>query len=267
MKHQTKSRKQFAVLFVLLVPSAACVLECRPCAAANVQQPDKKPSYDATGRYVEQRIEGWKVLIHKSLSEDAQQELRERTLKLLGEHLYRISRVVPAEALKKLREVPIWVELAHPRHPCMCYHPSADWLREHDMNPDKAGAVEIANCKNFLSWTIDQPWMVLHELAHAYHHRVVGHGNAELKDCFRRATESKSYESVLHIRGDQRRHYALNNDQEYFAEATEAYFATNDFYPFVRAELKRHDAEIYDLLETLWGVRRVVRPVADSERK
>jgi hypothetical protein len=171
----------------------------------------------------------------------------------LGDHLYRVTRVVPADALKKLRDVPIWVELAHPRHPCMCYHPSADWLREHDMNPEKAGAVEIANCKNFLSWTIDQPWMVLHELAHAYHRRVLGHDNAELKGCFRRAAESKSYESVLHIRGDRRRHYALNNDQEYFAEATEAYFGTNDFYSFVRAELKEHDPEMFNFLEKLWS--------------
>ena len=28
---------------------------------------------------------------------------------------------------------------------------------------------------------------------------------------------------------------------EYFAEASEAYFGTNDFFPFVRIELRRHD--------------------------
>jgi len=212
-----------------------------------------EPRYDSTNSYVDQQIEGWRVLVNKRLLVEDQQELRDKTLRLLGDHLYRITRVVPADALNKLREVPIWVELAHPRHPCMCYHISPDWLREHDMNPEKAGAVELANCKNFLSWTIDQPWMVLHELAHAYHHRVVGHNNAELKDCLRSAAESKSYESVLHIRGDRRRHYALNNDQEYFAEATEAYFGTNDFYPFVRAELKQHDPEMFNLVEKLWN--------------
>ena len=212
----------------------------------------QEPRYDPTDNYVEQQIEGWRVLVNKRLLVEEQQELREKTLKLLDDHLYQVTRVVPADALKKLREVPIWVELAHPRHPCMCYHPSADWLHEHNMNPEKAGAVEIANCKNFLSWTIDQPWMVLHELAHAYHHRVLGHNNAELKDCFRRAAESKSYEYVLHIRGDRRRHYALKIDQEYFAEATEAYFGTNDYYSFVRADFKHHDPELFNLLENLW---------------
>ena len=40
---------------------------------------------------------------------------------------------------------------------------------------------------------------------------------------------------------------------EYFAESTEAFFGTNDFYPFVRAELKQHDPKMFDLLWKLWG--------------
>ena len=39
---------------------------------------------------------------------------------------------------------------------------------------------------------------------------------------------------------------------EYFAEATEAYFGANDFYPFVRAELKEHYQKRYALMERLW---------------
>jgi hypothetical protein len=214
-----------------------------------------EPRYDPIEMYAEQAVEGWKVLVNRALLADDRQALRERTIKVLAEHLFRISRVVPTVSLEKLREVPIWIEQAHPRHPCLCYHASPDWLREHDMNPQKAGAVEIANCANFLTWTINQPWMVLHELAHAFHHRVVGHNHAELKMAYRQALESKAYDSVLHIRGERRRHYALNNDQEYFAEATEAYFGTNDFYPFVRAELKQHDPQVYQLIERLWLVR------------
>jgi len=138
----------------------------------------------------------------------------------------------------------------------MCYHVSPAWLREHHMNPQKAGAVEIANAKNFLSWTLVQPWMVLHELAHGYHDQVLGYDNAEIRACFERAVSSKSYESVLHYNGKKVRAYALTNDREYFAEATEAYFGTNDFYPFVRAELAQHDPAVHDLLEKLWGVHK-----------
>ena len=40
--------------------------------------------------------------------------------------------------------------------------------------------------------------------------------------------------------------------QEYFAEGTEAYFYRNDFFPFVRAELKEHDPDLFALLEEIW---------------
>ena len=46
----------------------------------------------------------------------------------------------------------------------------------------------------------------------------------------------------------------MTNPPEYFAESCEAYFGTNDFYPFVRAELQRHDPVMYELIERAWGV-------------
>jgi hypothetical protein len=45
----------------------------------------------------------------------------------------------------------------------------------------------------------------------------------------------------------------MTDPKEYFAEATEAYFGVNDFYPFVRAELHEHDPGMYQLLEKIWG--------------
>ena len=38
--------------------------------------------------------------------------------------------MVPPGPLAKLQAIPIWVELFHPRHPCMCYHASPEWLRQ-----------------------------------------------------------------------------------------------------------------------------------------
>ncbi len=204
--------------------------------------------------YETRTIEGWTVLVHGDLVR-GEPELCDRTLELLRIQLYQITRVVPKPAVEKLRKIRFWVEREHPKHPCMCYHVSPDWLRSHDMNPEKAGCVELSNARNFLTWTIQQPWMVLHELAHGYHHQFLegGHGNADVAVAYRDAQDQKKYAEVLRINGRRERHYAATNPMEYFAEATEAYFGTNDFYPFVKSELKEHDPAMFDLLGRLWN--------------
>jgi hypothetical protein len=172
----------------------------------------------------------------------------------LKQQLYQIVRMVPKPAVDKLRQIAVWVELDEPHHPCMCYHPHPGWLREHDMNADKGRSIEVANARNFLTWTRQQPWMVFHELAHGYHHQFVerGYENAELAAALISAKEEKLYDDVLHINGRRQRHYALTNPMEYFAEQSEAYFGTNDFFPFVRSELEHHDPRMFALLKQLW---------------
>ena len=133
-------------------------------------------------------------------------------------------------------------------------HPSPDWLREHGINPEKAGCVEIANAKNFLACTLDQPWRDLHELAHSYHDKVLGFENPAVDAAYQAAVASKTCESVLRISGRIEKHYALTDAKGYFAEGSEAYFGTNDFYPFVRAELRKHDPVGDKMLQEAWGI-------------
>jgi len=45
----------------------------------------------------------------------------------------------------------------------------------------------------------------------------------------------------------------VTNPQEYFAETTEAYFSRNDFFPFTRAELEKHDPGMFKLLGQIWA--------------
>ncbi len=201
--------------------------------------------------YTIRSLRGWTVYVNDRLLNE-EPALSERTLELLSVKLFDINLVVPARALEKLHTVKIWLDKETTLFPGCVYHPSPEWLREHGCDPQKAHSIHIANASNFLSWSNDQPAMILHEMAHAYHHQVLGYDFPEIKATYQHALDSRSYESVLYCRGEMKRAYALNNDQEYFAELTEAFFSVNDFYPFVRAEIKQHDPEMFQILQKVW---------------
>jgi hypothetical protein len=214
--------------------------------------PASQPSFTPTSNYTRKEIRGWTVLVNNDLL-SGQPKVADKVLELLDAKLLDLTRVVPAAAVEKLQHVPIWLELNNPKVPGGCYHPSREWLVGHDFNPEKAKAVEFGNAKNFLTWSREQPNLVLHEMAHAYHDQVLGFDNPEIRKAFDKAKEEGLYESVLRINGHKERAYAMNTVQEYFAELSEAYFGTNDFYPFVKAEVKEHDPRMYALLEKVWG--------------
>ncbi len=208
--------------------------------------------YDPTTAYTKDVVQGFTVYVnHRLLA--GQPDTAAKALELLAAKLLEINRTVPAKALERLRRVAIWVELDDPRHPGGCYHPSRQWLIENDFNPDKGKCIELGNAANFLTWSLDQPSMVLHELAHAYHDQVLGYDNADIKAAYQHALDAGLYKAVLYCRGGKQRAYALNNDQEYFAELTEAYFGVNDFYPFVRAEVQDYDPVMFQVLREVWG--------------
>jgi hypothetical protein len=215
---------------------------------------DDSPTYEPTDGYDVRQVEGWTVLVNKRFLLD-QPELADRALTLVRFQLYQVARRLPEPAVGSLRKIKIWLEEAESHHRCAAYHPDTGWLVDHGMNPDKGRCVEIANARNFLAWTFDQPWMVLHELAHGYHDQTLenGFGNREVKEAFDQAMKAGKYKSVLRASGKVEKSYAATNPMEYFAEATEAFFGTNDFYPFVRAELQEHDPAMAALLGKLWG--------------
>ena len=64
---------------------------------------------------VEKEIEGWKVHVDPALLEGERGDAGPRALQMLGNHLQRIKIVVPAEAVKKLQTIEIWIEKSNPR--------------------------------------------------------------------------------------------------------------------------------------------------------
>lgn len=211
-----------------------------------------KLEYDPTSAYQERILHGWRVWVNGKLL--AETNLCVSTLQLLDAQLAQITNVIPARPLAQLRQIPIWVERSSQQFPCMCYHESEAWLRTHGVNPDKTGGVELANPDNFRTWTKEQPWMVLHELAHGYHQRFLGEDQPGIEQCYQKAMAAGKYDSVLRFNGRHERHYALNNAKEYFAEATEAFFGKNDFQPFTREDLKAFDPEMHEMVRRVWQV-------------
>ena len=206
-------------------------------------------------------VEGWTVVIHQRLLAE-EKAATEKALAILRTQLQEIVRVVPPAAVTRLREVTLWFSPEYPGvKPKAEYHPGAGWLRDNGRDPAMVQGIEFTDIRNFEAEARRMPNFTLHELAHAYHDRVLpdGFNNRELKAAFKRAKAGKSYEKVERWFGNGKpntfeRSYALTNPQEYFAEATEAYFARNDFFPFTRDQLKDHDPELERLLGKLWGV-------------
>ena len=202
--------------------------------------------------YETRDMAGWKVHVsRKLLQQDG--ATTGRAVDLLEAQLEEIARVVPKAALAELRKVPLWVSPEYPNtRPRAEYHPNVHWLRKHDRDPAMAKGIEFTNTRIFDKETRRMPVFVLHELAHAYHDRVLGFDNPAIEAVYRLAMADKLYDAVRRNDGKTVRAYAATNAKEYFAETTEAFFGRNDFFPFAREELKRHDPRMYELLVRIW---------------
>lgn len=205
----------------------------------------------AKAKYTDQTIEGFTVRVDERLMGE-HKVLGEKALRLLKSHLYHVGRVVPPRAVAELRKVRLWLHYKGKARNAQ-YHPSREWLKSNGWDTALTKCVDLGNADNFMRSCGHQPWMVLHELAHAYHDQVWGFDYGEVKAAHKRAVESKTYDKVLVWNGRRSRAYAITNHKEYFAETTEAYFGTNDVFPFVRAELREHDPGMFKLLGKLWA--------------
>lgn len=217
-----------------------------------------------TPGYVTREVEGWTLQIQQEI---ASEEATAKALELLQKQLAEVRRVVPAQAVTELQKVKIWISPEYPGIPPRAeYHPGAQWLRDNKRNPAMAKGIEITNVRIFEAETRRMPNFALHELAHAYHDRVLkgGFGNGDVRAAYEKAKASKSYDDVERQDSEGKRSkaraYAMTNPQEYFAELTEAYFTTNDFFPFKWSELVSHDPTGYAMIRKAWGVPDVSTP-------
>lgn len=235
-----------ALLFLLfLVPGL-----CLPLQAEEKTDASPKPA-----SHTERNIEGWTVRVDDRLLSGENAARGTLAVQLLSARLLTITMVVREPALTRLRNVVIQIDQTHGALHNMQYHPNAAWLKENGYSESLVKCVHIPDAAYFCSpfQNHRQPWAVLHELAHAYHDQVLGFEEPRIKAAWIKFKDSGRYESVLTSQGGKQKHYALTNQKEFFAEMTEAYFGSNDFYPFVAGELQSAEPELFALLAEIWG--------------
>jgi dipeptidyl-peptidase-4 len=211
--------------------------------------------------YVTEDLRGWTLHVRKELTSAENAEVTARAKRLVGAQLEETARLVPAPALRELRKIPIYFSppYAGVRKRAE-YHPGKEWLVANGRDPAMAKAVEFTNL-DILDMEVQRmPMLTLHELAHGYHDRTLGFGDARVLAAFAAAQKAGTYEKVTRRdwRGKETagvRAYALTNHKEYFADTTEAFFGRNDFFPFDRKELEQADPGAAAMLREVWGAR------------
>jgi len=225
-----------------------------PTAETKPGHADKAEPAKPTG-HVARDIEGWKVLVDSRLTEPTHEAELSRALEFLSSRLFDIKVLVAPDNVQKLQQVSIVLDLTHGKLRPMQYHPDADWLEENGYSTNLVKCVHIPVLAGLITARNinQQPMVILHELAHAYHDQVLGFEEPRILKAFEAYRKSGNGDKALLYNGTRVRHYGLTDQKEFFAEMTEAYFGMNDFFPFNRAELMTAEPEIFYLMQAIWG--------------
>jgi hypothetical protein len=240
-----------------ILAAGACLFAAGTLAAADDKGAKDAPEPAKPTSRTDRDIEGWTVRVDDRLLKEPNTEVGKKALRFLEAKLAEVKIVVPADKVKKLQAVPIVLDLTHGKLKPMQYHPGAGWLKDNGYSPDLAKCVhlpcaaDVATRRN----VSEMPFVILHELAHAYHDQVLGFDEPRVKEAFENYKKSGRGEKTMLWNGNRTRHYALTNHKEFFAEMTESYFGANDFYPFNRGELKESELEVYELMAHIWEAK------------
>jgi hypothetical protein len=238
------------------------VLSCAagtPAADPPTKEKNEPPKPES--RTVKQ-VEGWTIRVDDRLLKSPDDALGAKALRFLESKLADIKVVVPEDRVKKLQTVTIVLDLTHGNLGPMQYHPSAGWLKSNGYSTDLAKCVHLPRAADVATKRNinEQPWVILHELAHAYHDQVLDFEEPRIKEAYEKYKKSGNGDKTLLYNGKRVKHYALTNHKEFFAEMTESYFGVNDFFPFNRAELKESEPEILELMKYAWESPMAKKP-------
>lgn len=206
--------------------------------------------------WIEIDVYGWTVVVDSSLIEGDTSLLR-KSLGYLGKELYNIKNAVNPAALGTLQSPKIYL-VQPPSDPYWGVYYRQHYNREDDSAAKRRrGNIEVVPGRYITCVQSYGEWLLMHELAHAFHDRLTSEADTKIKNAYNVAMAMRLYRSV---RSKARRYrhggYAQTNHHEYFAELSTAYFGKNDSYPFDRFDLKGHDPLGYSMIIELWGEKK-----------
>src|SRR5437588_4312954 len=168
-----------------------------PRLALSAEEPAKPTAH------VERKLEGWTVRVDDRLLKGPDEALGSRALRFLENKLSDIKAVVPEDKVKKLQTVTIVLDLTHGKLGPMQYHPDAGWLKANGYSTDLAKCVHIPRAADLPTRRNinEQPWVILHELAHAYHDQVLGFDEPRIQEAYEKYKKSGRGEKALRYDG------------------------------------------------------------------
>jgi hypothetical protein len=195
-------------------------------------------------------LHGFKVMVRKQTAEE---ENTKKIIAILSEKLGEITNAMEMKHLNLLRKIPIWIEFKKYDKALAWYHISEDWLANNGYPVELVNSVEICGIANFIDFQENQSYnVILHELGHAYHHSLTQELKEKITAAYENAVKSGKYEQVPDSEGQVLRHYALENESEYFAELTATFFGRGYYVPFTREDLKEFDPMGYQMIKEVW---------------
>jgi hypothetical protein len=198
----------------------------------------------------------------------------QQSIALFHRQVDRVSRAFPKPALDRLKYTKIWINWRHyqfskEEHLGLSaaeYVPqSCKWADDERISSLSGKVVLYASdCVKTPredGYESRYPFILVHELAHAYHDKELGFGNSDVLGAFHEAVQKKLYSrfGVDEFAPEGSKYtcedlaYACINHREYFAELTVAYLSQNPYFLSNRFDLRRDDPRGFALMARIWG--------------
>lgn len=243
-------------------PAAQATRSYEPLPEVNFREPARE--------YVERSVDGWKLQLERDLVErypDDATRVVDRLQGKLGQTL----ELLPEHTRPTLRWLTLFV-MAGPDAPGGGRDNGAEYCRSIDpdyhpqLDPRWRSAMVVYSAANYLQqseqWAVQ---MLLHEFAHAWQLERWPEKQPEIWAAWQHANDQGLYRNVKDVNGNPlAAAYALQNQLEYFAELSCAYFWRGEYEPFDREALRQYDPVGFAMIETMWGVHQPPPPISEK---